>query len=70
MTDRRGESERYIASVLAAIRAARAAGAATDTEIAAALDAKGLTSRKGRSWTADAVAKFLASPAARRRGAA
>jgi hypothetical protein len=68
LADRRDESERYVGEVLAAIAAARAAGAGTDAEIAGALDARGITSRKGRRWTATAVAKFLASPGARRRG--
>jgi hypothetical protein len=67
LTVRRDESERYVRSVLSAIDAARARGAATDAEIAAALDAQGITSRKGRRWTAVAVARFLASPGARRR---
>lgn len=67
MTDRRDESERYVRDILAAIARARRAGAATDAEIAAALDAEGRTSRKGRRWTAVSVAKFLASPGGRRR---
>ncbi len=68
MTDRRDQSERYLGELVAAIAAARAAGAATDAEIAAALDARGLTSRKGRRWTAASVARFLASTGALRRG--
>ncbi len=67
MTGGRDDSERYVRGILAAIAEARTAGAATDAEIAAALDRRGLTSRKGRRWTADAVAKFLASPGAKRR---
>jgi hypothetical protein len=65
----RAAIEAFVRHIVAAIAAAREEGAATDAEIADALNRRGLTSRKGRAWTGVMVAKFLASPGARRLGA-
>ena len=62
-------AEEFVRAILAEIAKARADGAMTPDAVAAALDARGITSRKGRRWTGRAVTKFLASPGARRRGA-
>ncbi len=62
------EPEAYLRRVVTEIKAARAADAGDAAAIAEALNAKGVTSRKGRPWTAATVKKFLASPGARRHG--
>lgn len=59
-------NEEFVRRALAAIATARAGGAATPRAIAAALNARGFTTRKGRAWSAAMVDKFLRSPGARR----
>jgi hypothetical protein len=68
MTERRQAIEGFIRRLLCEIEAARVAGATTPQSLADWLNARGVTSRKGRGWTAAGVSKFLASPGARRRG--
>ena len=65
----RAAIESFVRGIVTAIATAREEGAATHAEIADALNRRGLTSRKGRAWTGVMVAKFLASPGARRLGA-
>ena len=65
----RASIESFVCGIVTAIATAREEGAATHAEIADALNRRGLTSRKGRAWTGVMVAKFLASPGARRLGA-
>ena len=69
MAANRDAIEAFVRSIVVAIAAAREEGTATHEEIAEALNRRGLTSRKGRAWTGVMVAKFLASPGARRLGA-
>ncbi|MBM3504024.1 MAG: hypothetical protein FJX65_09120 [Alphaproteobacteria bacterium] len=47
-------------------RAILAQGPATPEAMADALNRQGLTTRRGRSWSAATVAKFLTSPGAAR----
>jgi hypothetical protein len=65
----RAAIEAFVRGIVAAIEAAREGGATTHADIAAALNRRGMTSRKGRPWTGAMVVKFLASPGARRLGA-
>jgi phosphoglycolate phosphatase-like HAD superfamily hydrolase len=67
MMSRRADNEAFVGDLVAEIAAAEAAGITNAAAIAAHLNAVGLTTRKGRGWTAATVAKFLASPGARRR---
>ncbi len=63
----RREIEDFVRNIVAEIEAAEAAGAVDDAEaIADHLNANGVTTRKGRSWTGVTVAKFLRSPGAKR----
>lgn len=66
MSDPRTEIEAFIRRLVADIETAAMAGISTPKEIADHLNGKGITSRKGRRWSAAAVAKFLDSPGARR----
>jgi hypothetical protein len=66
MSEPRTEIEAFIRSLVAEIEAAETAGITRPQEIANYLNGKGITSRKGRRWSAEAVAKFLDSPGARR----
>ena len=66
MTPRKREIEAFVRRIVAEVEAAEAAGMRTPEAIAAHFNANGLTTRKGRSWTAATVAKFLSSPGARR----
>ena len=52
--------------VVAEVEAAEAAGIKTPQAIAKHFNAKGLTTRKGRRWTGETVAKFLSSLGAKR----
>lgn len=69
MTDKRAEIEAFVRGIVAAMAAARRAGAAGPAAIAEALNARGVTTRKGRRWTRATVEKFLSSPGAKRLGA-
>ena len=62
----RAAIEAFIRRVVAEIDAARAQGALDADAIAAVLNRRGFTTRKGRHWTGTAVEKFLASPGAMR----
>ncbi|MCG8545720.1 MAG: recombinase family protein [Alphaproteobacteria bacterium] len=66
MTPRKREIEAFVRRIVAEVEAAEAAGMRTPEAIAAHFNAKGLTTRKGRGWTAATVAKFLSSPGAKR----
>ena len=66
MTSRKAEIEAFVRRIVVEVEAAEAAGLRTPGAIAAHFNAKGLTTRKGRSWNAATVAKFLSSPGARR----
>lgn len=66
MVQRRREIEQFMRHIVAEIEAAEAAGIRTPEAIAEHLNAKSLTSRKGRPWSGEAVAKFLSSAGARR----
>ena len=66
MTRSRAEIEAFVSNIVARIEAAEAHGIATPQAIADHLNATGLTTRKGRGWTAAGVQKFLASPGAKR----
>ena len=52
--------------IVVEIEAAQAAGTTAAQAIADHLNAKNVTTRKGRRWTGASVAKFLGSPGARR----
>lgn len=65
--EKREDIEAFIRAVVREVEAAEAAGIRTPVALAAHFNAKGLTSRKGRRWTAETMAKFLASPGARQR---
>ena len=62
----RADIEAFMRAVVAEIEAAEAAGIETPDALAADFNAKGLTTRKGRSWNAATMEKFLASPGAKR----
>lgn len=65
MTQRRQEIEAFVRRIVSEIEAVEAAGATGAQAIADHLNAKGVTSRKGRHWTALTIAKFLSSPGAK-----
>jgi hypothetical protein len=66
MAKQRKEIEAFVRRLVAEVEAAEAAGLRTPHAIAAHFNATGLTTRKGRGWTAETVAKFLDSPGAKR----
>jgi hypothetical protein len=66
MAQPRPEIEAFVRRIVAEIGAAQAAGASAAEAVADHLNAKGVTTRKGRRWTGPSVAKFLASPGATR----
>ena len=66
MKERRREIEEFVRHIVAAAEAAEAAGLTTPQAIAEHFNATGLTTRKGRRWTGETVAKFLGSPGAKR----
>lgn len=66
MTDYRTDIEAFMQGVVREVEAAEAAGIATPAALAAHFNALGLTTRKGRGWTAETMRKFLSSPGARR----
>ena len=68
MNRRNKEIEAFVRSIVARIEAAEAKGIVTPEAIAAHFNATDLTTRKGRSWTAATVRKFLTSPGAKRYG--
>lgn len=66
MARRKADIVAFVRRIVAEVEAAEAAGMKTPQAIAAHFNASGLTTRKGRRWNAATVAKFLASPGARR----
>lgn len=62
----RQEIEDFVRRILVEIEAAQVTGITAGKAIADHLNAKGVTTRKGRYWTGATVAKFLSSPGARR----
>ncbi len=66
MLQNRQEIENFVRNIVAEIEAAEAAGVAGTEAIADHLNANGVTTRKGRSWTGVTVAKFLRSPGVKR----
>ena len=66
MAQRRQEIEAFVRHIVAEAEAAEAAGMTTPHAIAEHFNATGLTTRKGRRWTGETVAKFLSSPGAKR----
>ena len=66
MVQNRREIEDFVRSIFAEIESAEATGVSANKAIADHLNAMGVTTRKGRTWTGDTVAKFLSSPGAKR----
>ena len=66
MVQNRQEIEDFVRNIVAEIEAAEATGVNEDRAIANHLNTMGVTTRKGRTWTGDTVAKFLSSPGAKR----
>ena len=66
MTQRREEIEAFVRHLVAEVEAAEAEGMVSPQAIADHFNGKGLTTRKGRGWTGETVAKFLSSPGAKR----
>ena len=64
----RQEIEDFVRHILVEIEAAELAGITGGKAIADHLNAKGVTTRKGRYWTGATAAKFLSSPGAGRYG--
>ncbi|MSO65370.1 MAG: hypothetical protein EXQ85_06175 [Alphaproteobacteria bacterium] len=56
----------FLVAIVAAIEDVRRLGANDEQAIALALNARGVTTRRGRRWSAASVRKFLASPGAKR----
>ena len=65
MTQRQ-EIEAFVRRIVREIEVVEAAGATGAQAIADHLNAKGVTSRRGRHWTGATVAKFLSSRGAER----
>ena len=68
MVRRQQEIEAFVRRIIAEIEAVKAAGTTGARAIADHLNAKGVTSRRGRHWTGATIAKFLSSPGAKRYG--
>ncbi len=66
IADRRQEIETFVRNIVSRIEGAVALGITTPDAIAAHFNESGLTTRKGRNWTGETVAKFLSSPGAKR----
>lgn len=66
MTGPKAGIEAFIRAIVAEIVAAEAQGITTQAALAEHLNARGITTRKGRRWNATTVGKFLSSPGARR----
>lgn len=63
---RREEIEIFVRNIVSRIEGSAAMGITTPDAIAAHFNETGVTTRKGRSWTAETVEKFLSSPGAKR----
>ena len=66
MAQRRQEIEAFVRHIVVEVEAAEVAGMTVPHAIAEHLNAKGITTRKGRRWTGATVAKFLSSQGAKR----
>ena len=62
MVRRQQEIEAFVRRIIAEIEAVKAAGTTGARAIADHLNAKGVTSRRGRHWTGATIAKFLRQP--------
>lgn len=62
----RDEIEAFMRSVVREIEALEAGGVTEPGALAEALNARGVTTRRGRRWNRATVAKFLSSPGAHR----
>ena len=66
MAARNAEHEAFVRRILSEITDAQTATGGDTTALADTLNARGMTSRRGRLWTAATLRKFLASPGAKR----
>ncbi len=66
MRQRRQDIEAFVRHLVGEMAAAEAAGITAPQAIAEHLNARGITTRKGRRWTGTIVAKFLRSKGAER----
>jgi len=66
MNQTRRDIEAFVRRIVIEIETVEATGVRDSGAIADHFNATGLTTRKGRPWTAATVAKFRASPGARR----
>ncbi len=66
MARRRQDIEAFARHLVVEVEAAEAAGMSAPQAIADHFNANGVTTRKGRRWSAATVAKFLGSPGAKR----
>jgi len=64
--DRKRKVRAFVRTIVAEILAAEANGLLESAAIADHLNAKRITTRKGRTWNAVTVEKFLSSPGAHR----
>lgn len=62
----RADIEEFMRSVVRDIEAAESIGITAPADLADHFNARGLTTRKGRPWSAATMTKFLSSPAAQR----
>ena len=63
---RREEIEAFVRNTVSRIEGSAAMGITTPDAIAAHFNETGVTTRKGRGWTAETVQKLLSSPGAKR----
>lgn len=66
LTEHRQDIEDFVRGIVREVEAAEAVGKSTPQALADHFNARGLTTRKGRTWTAATMAKFLSSKGARR----
>ena len=66
MAQGRQDIEAFVRQLVAEVEAAEAAGMTAPQAIAEHFNAKGVSARKGRRWTAVTVVKFLGSPGVKR----
>lgn len=64
--DRKTEVRAFVRAIVAEVLAAEANGLLEPGAVADHLNAKRITTRKGRPWNAATVEKFLSSPGAHR----
>ncbi len=68
MAARNAEHEAFVRHILSEIADAQATVGSDRAALAEALNARGVTSRRGRPWSAETLQKFLASPGVKRLG--